>query len=112
MALKTKPVVLAAVVAAAASGAAVVMMPKQSPAPAAAPAAMVQAAGKEECFGIAKAGENDCAAANGAHTCGGMAKTDFSGQEFKSVDAGTCEKMGGKLEAFDAGANPQAPKAQ
>ena len=114
MALKTTPVVLAAVAAAAASAAAVMMMPKQTPAPAAAPAvaAMGQAVGKEECFGVAKAGENDCAAANGAHTCGGMAKTDFSGQEFKNVDAGTCEKMGGKLEAFDAGANPQAPKAQ
>ena len=108
MALKTTPVVLAAVAAAAASAAAVMMMPKQTPAP----AAMGQAVGQEDCFGVAKAGETECAAANGAHTCGGMAKTDFSGQEFKNVDAGTCEKMGGKLEAFDAGANPQAPKAQ
>jgi uncharacterized membrane protein len=115
--MNNKPVVLAAVVAAAAGAAAVLMMPKESrtPAPTAASApaapAMEQVAGREECFGIAKAGENDCAAANGAHTCGGMAKTDFSGQEFKNVDAGTCEKMGGKLQAFNNSAAPEAPKS-
>jgi uncharacterized membrane protein len=114
MAVNKKPAVLAAVVAAAAGAAALVLMPKESPAPVAAkaPAAMEQAAGKEGCFGIAKAGENDCAAANAAHSCGGLAKTDFSGQEFKNVDSGTCEKMGGKLQAFDNSANPQAPKPQ
>jgi uncharacterized membrane protein len=114
MAINKTPVILAAVVAAAAGAAAVVLMPKtapQAPVSAAAPAAsMEQAAGKEECFGVAKAGENDCAAANGAHTCGGLAKTDFSGQEFKNVDTGTCEKMGGKLEAFNNTAPVEAPK--
>ncbi|MHB1206608.1 MAG: BufA1 family periplasmic bufferin-type metallophore [Rhodospirillaceae bacterium] len=110
MAISTKSVVLAAVVAAAASAAAVALMSRKPPA--AEVASMQQAPGQEECFGVAKAGENDCAAANGAHTCGGLAKTDYSGQEFKNVDAGTCVKMGGKLEAFDSGANPAAPKAQ
>lgn len=110
---KPSPMVLAAIAAAAAGAAAIALMPKSTPAPAPAAtetAAMPVAEGKEECFGVAKAGENDCAAANGAHTCGGLAKTDFSGFEFKNVDAGSCVKMGGKLEAFDNTANPEAPK--
>ncbi len=130
MSKKPSPAVLAAIVAAAAGAASIALMPKapmpidhgsdpgvalatSAAAPAAEAAAMPPAdAGKEECFGVAKAGENDCAASNGAHTCGGMAKTDYSGFEFKNVDAGTCVKMGGKLEAFDNTANPQPPKAE
>ena len=114
---KPNPVMLAMVVAAAAGAAALALMPKSQPAatPAAAPSATETAAmpaedGKEECFGVAKAGENDCAAANGAHTCGGLAKADYNGFEFKNVDAGSFVKMGGRLEAFDNTANPQAPK--
>ncbi len=113
---KPSPAVLAAVVAAAAGAAAIALMPKAptEAIPAAAPAgeaaAMPVVEGKEECFGVAKAGENDCAASNGAHTCGGLAKTDYSGFEFKNVDSGSCVKMGGKLEAFDNTANPEAPK--
>lgn len=51
---------------------------------------------KEKCFGIAKAGQNDCAASNGAHSCAGQAKTDNGGSEWKYVAKGTCEKAGGK----------------
>ncbi len=54
---------------------------------------------KEQCFGVAKAGENGCAAAS--HTCGGLSTVDNSGQEWMLVDGGSCVKMGGKLEAFD-----------
>ena len=32
--------------------------------------------GKEKCYGIAKAGKNDCAAANGSHSCAGQAKAE------------------------------------
>jgi uncharacterized membrane protein len=50
----------------------------------------------EKCFGIAKAGKNDCAA-NG-HGCAGMAKTDGDQKEWISVPKGTCEKIvGGSL---------------
>jgi uncharacterized membrane protein len=66
-----------------------------------APSSATAEKGKEQCYGVAKAGENGCASANGAHTCGGMAKVDNSGQEWKLVAAGTCLQMGGKLEAFD-----------
>ena len=65
------------------------------------PAEDAAAKGQEKCFGVAKAGENGCASANGSHTCGGLAKVDFDGQEWTLVDAGTCAQMGGKLEAFE-----------
>jgi uncharacterized membrane protein len=65
---------------------------------AAAPAASA-AADKEKCFGIAKAGQNDCAAANGAHSCAGQSKVDNGAAEWKYVAKGTCEKMGGKTAA-------------
>jgi uncharacterized membrane protein len=54
-------------------------------------------AGKEACYGIAKAGQNDCASADGSHGCAGQAKTDKAANEFKFVAKGTCEKVGGKL---------------
>lgn len=45
----------------------------------------------EKCYGIAKAGENDCAA--GAHDCKGMSTVDYDPASFKEVPAGTCEDM-------------------
>lgn len=51
---------------------------------------------KEKCYGIAKAGQNDCADANGVHSCAGQAKADKSPSEWKYVAKGTCEKEGGK----------------
>ncbi|MCH8619903.1 DUF2282 domain-containing protein [Undibacterium sp. TS12] len=53
----------------------------------------------EKCFGIAKAGQNDCATKSGSHSCAGQAKKDNDASEWKKVPAGSCEKMGGKLEA-------------
>ena len=56
-------------------------------------------ADKEKCFGIAKAGQNDCAAPNGSHSCAGQSKVDNGPGEWKFVAKGTCEKAGGKLAA-------------
>jgi len=56
---------------------------------------------REHCYGIAKAGENNCAASNGTHSCAGQAKANFSGQEFKEVVKGTCEQMMGSTKPFD-----------
>ncbi|WP_148714312.1 BufA1 family periplasmic bufferin-type metallophore [Chitinolyticbacter meiyuanensis] len=56
------------------------------------------AAEKEKCFGVAKAGQNDCKA-NG-HSCAGQAAADNDKAEWKFVAAGTCEKMGGSLKAM------------
>ncbi len=63
----------------------------------AAAAADAQKAENEQCFGVAKAGQNDCAAADGSHGCAGLAKTDNSVNEWKYVIKGTCLKAGGKL---------------
>lgn len=53
------------------------------------------AAEKEKCYGVAKAGTNDCANASGTHSCAGQAKTDMDSNEWKYVASGSCEKMGG-----------------
>lgn len=50
-----------------------------------------------KCFGIAKAGQNDCASKTGVHGCAGEAKVDNDKGDFKSVPKGTCEKMGGTV---------------
>jgi uncharacterized membrane protein len=62
-------------------------------------AAASASAEKEKCFGIAKAGQNDCASANGSHSCAGQSKTDNGAAEWKYVAKGTCEKAGGKTSA-------------
>lgn len=57
------------------------------------------AEGKEKCYGVAKKGANDCASANGSHSCAGQAKADNDPNEWVFVTTGTCEKMGGKTAA-------------
>jgi uncharacterized membrane protein len=52
---------------------------------------------KEKCYGIAKAGQNDCANTAGTHSCAGQSKVDNSPDEWKYVAKGTCDQMGGKL---------------
>jgi uncharacterized membrane protein len=46
----------------------------------------------EKCFGIAKAGENDCKAGAGT-TCAGTSKVDYQKSAYKLVPAGTCMKI-------------------
>lgn len=50
-------------------------------------------AATEKCYGIAKAGKNDCAA-NG-HSCAGQAKKDADGKEWVKLPAGTCDRIVG-----------------
>ncbi len=50
---------------------------------------------KEKCFGIAKAGQNDCASAFGTHSCAGQSKVDMDKTEWKYVAKGTCKDMKG-----------------
>ena len=52
---------------------------------------------KEKCYGVAKAGKNDCANATGTHSCAGQAKADNVPEEWMYVPKGTCDKLGGKL---------------
>ena len=51
------------------------------------------AGAKEKCYGVAKAGKNDCAA-NG-HSCAGQAKRDADGKEWVHLPKGACEKIVG-----------------
>ena len=50
---------------------------------------------KEKCFGIAKAGQNDCASVSGVHSCAGQSKVDMDKMEWKYVAKGTCKGMKG-----------------
>ena len=59
-------------------------------------AAAADPAGKEKCYGIAKAGQNDCANLSGTHSCAGQAKADMSPEDWKYVAKGSCQKIGGK----------------
>lgn len=59
---------------------------------------------KVKCYGIAKAGKNACASANGSHACMGLATADNDPNEFADATAEECEKAGGKTTA------PEAPK--
>ncbi|HRK38304.1 MAG TPA: DUF2282 domain-containing protein [Burkholderiaceae bacterium] len=50
---------------------------------------------KEKCYGIAKAGQNDCANLAGTHSCAGQSKVDNDPGEWKYVAKGTCKQAGG-----------------
>lgn len=56
---------------------------------------------REKCYGIAKAGQNDCGTAT--HTCAGKATKDNAPEDWKYVPKGTCEKLGGRTR-------PPAPR--
>jgi uncharacterized membrane protein len=55
----------------------------------------VAAQEKEKCYGIAKAGQNDCANLAGTHSCAGQSKVSDDKGEWKYVAKGTCESMKG-----------------
>ncbi len=63
------------------------------------------AAAKEKCYGIAKAGKNDCKSADGANSCAGHSSKDNDPNVWKFVAKGECEKMGGMSDA------PKTPKS-
>ncbi|MCV2360215.1 DUF2282 domain-containing protein [Paucibacter sp. TC2R-5] len=58
-------------------------------------AAQAADASKEKCFGVAKAGQNDCANLAGTHSCAGQSKLDGDAGEWKLVPKGECKPMGG-----------------
>lgn len=57
--------------------------------------ALAQEAAKEKCFGIAKAGQNDCANLSGSHSCAGQSKLSDDKGEWKYVVKGSCASMKG-----------------
>jgi len=59
----------------------------------AAGAASAQAAKPmEKCYGVSKAGKNDCKAGAGT-SCAGTSKVDYQKNAWKLVPAGTCTKI-------------------
>jgi uncharacterized membrane protein len=63
-----------------------------------APAMAADKTEMEKCYGVAKAGKNDCAGP--AHSCSGQAKMDGGSKEFITLPKGTCERLtGGSLTA-------------
>jgi len=62
----------------------------------------VFAAGKEKCYGIAEAGQNDCANLAGTHSCAAQSTLDKDIGEWKLVAKGTCKSLKGytKKEAM------------
>jgi uncharacterized membrane protein len=54
------------------------------------------AASKEKCYGVAAAGQNDCA--TNTSSCAGTSKTDSQGDAFIAIPTGLCGKItGGSL---------------
>ena len=52
----------------------------------------------EKCYGVVKAGQNDCGNAAGTHSCAGQSTVDGDGGEWVFLPKGTCEKLvGGSL---------------
>lgn len=59
-------------------------------------------AAKEKCYGVVKAGHNDCADMAKTHSCMGHAALDGSGGDFVALPKGVCEKLvGGTTEPSD-----------
>lgn len=54
---------------------------------------VAHAADSEKCYGIAKAGQNDCK--TDLHSCAGQTKAEKDPMSWISVAAGTCEKIAG-----------------
>jgi uncharacterized membrane protein len=46
----------------------------------------------EKCFGVSKAGKNDCKAGAGT-SCAGTSRIDYQKNAWKLVPAGTCTKI-------------------
>ncbi len=65
--------------------------------------APASAADMEKCYGVALAGENDCAAGPGT-SCEGTSTVDYQGNAWSLVPAGTCESIelpGGRSGSLD-----------
>ena len=65
--------------------------------------AQAQSTSLDKCFGIALAGETDCAAGTGTSGAG-SSTVDYQGNAWKMVPAGTCvtmEKEGGRMGSLE-----------
>ena len=51
--------------------------------------------GKEKCYGVVKAGKNDCANVGKTHSCAGQATMNGNGGDFVTLPKGVCAKLVG-----------------
>lgn len=55
----------------------------------------VQKNAVEKCYGVAKAGKNDCAAKDGSNSCAGRSTKDSDPSQWVYVPKGLCDKLVG-----------------
>ncbi len=66
---------------------------------------------KEKCYGVVKAGKNDCASKANKHSCSGRAKVSGDPNEWIKLPSGLCEKLvGGSLAESDQGSDDEKSK--
>lgn len=58
-----------------------------------------EAGGKEKCYGVVKAGKNDCGSKTNGHSCAGQAKVDGDPNEWVYVPEGLCAKLANGADA-------------
>lgn len=67
----------------------------------------------ERCYGVVKAGKNDCASKANKHSCSGQAKVDGNPNEWIKLPNGLCEKIvGGSLTENEQGPEDEKQKQQ
>ena len=49
----------------------------------------------EKCYGVAKAGMNDCGSKKAGHSCAGQASKNGDANDFLALPKGTCNKIAG-----------------
>lgn len=54
------------------------------------------------CYGVVKAGQNDCGSKDGSHGCAGMAKKNNDPNEWLFVPKGLCKRLAGGEVGDDA----------
>lgn len=64
-------------------------------------------AAKEKCYGVAKAGANDCGNKAAGHSCAGHSTADASKSDFIVLPAGVCDRLAGG-STTEAAAAPAA----
>lgn len=55
-------------------------------------------ADREKCYGVAKAGKNDCNAKDGSNGCAGQSKKDADPNQWIYVPKGLCDKLAGGIK--------------
>ena len=53
---------------------------------------------REKCYGVSKAGKNDCASKDGSNSCTGKAKKDGNANDWVFVPKGLCDKLVGGIK--------------